>query len=150
MDRPRSRIVSSMGVLAAIVLALAGGCRKPAPAPAPPATPLPKIAGLYARYATANKGVGPANLDEFKRFIKALPPPTLTSLQIDTSRLDALFISPRDGQPVVILYRQQLASAPLVAYEKTGVEGKRQIIFLNGKVEEADEARLKSLTGPSS
>ena len=63
------------------------------------------------------------------------------------SSTDELFISERDEQPLVIIYgKTPTGVAPgVVAYEKLGVDGVRQVGFKIGQVEEADAARFAEL-----
>jgi hypothetical protein len=60
-----------------------------------------------------------------------------------------MFVSPRDSEAYVVLYGLKLAppdpqkGAPIVAYEKTGVNGKRLVARSTTQVEEIEEAKLK-------
>jgi hypothetical protein len=61
--------------------------------------------------------------------------------------MDDLFVSPHDGERYVVLYgpAPKTGDASVVAYEKTGVDGKRQVGFLLGNIQEVDEAEFKKL-----
>ena len=55
-----------------------------------------------------------------------------------------------DSQPFVVLYgpAPQGATSDVVAYEQTGVEGRRQAVSSLGSIQEVDEAELQQLLGP--
>ena len=89
----------------------------------PTAAKLRAVGNMYLDHAVGKGGAGPA---------------------------DGLFRSDRDGEPFVVLYGKKIAGvsgtdAPLVAHEKAGKAGRRLVAFANGKVELADESRLKEL-----
>jgi hypothetical protein len=69
---------------------------------------------------------------------------SLEKLRVDS--IDELFVSERDGQPLVVVYGSPPAGSDVVVYEHTGVNGKRLVGHRIGMVEEADEATFKSLT----
>jgi hypothetical protein len=100
------------------------------------------LASLYGRYITKHRGQPPPDEAALKKFIPTISPDELRALGVDSSNLDALFTSPRDGQPYVVRYRQ---SASVVAYEREGKNGKRYVAYSNTKVEEVDDAQLKQL-----
>lgn len=92
--------------------------------------------------------VGPANETEFKKYIQGLKPDAMQALGIDQAQLDTHFVSPRDEKPYKFLYKVRPGDPtkpPVIAYEQVGSGGKREVAFLNGKVEEVDEARFKEL-----
>ena len=100
------------------------------------------LASLYGRYITQHRGQPPPDEAALRKFIPTLSPDELRAMGVDTSNLDKLFTSPRDGQPYVVSYRQ---SAAVIAYEREGKDGKRTVAYPNARVEEADEARPKQL-----
>jgi hypothetical protein len=66
--------------------------------------------------------------------------------RMDIGGVDGLLKSPRDGQPLVVIYGKRQAPAdspntPWVAYEQTGVNGKHMAAMVRGAVDEltADE-----------
>ena len=92
----------------------------------------------------------PGLVKEFKDFIRSLPKAELDGMGVDPSNLDSLFTSPRDNQPFVVRYQQaksaggMMGGQPIVvAYEKTGVDGKRAVVTSLAGVEELDEAQFK-------
>jgi hypothetical protein len=67
----------------------------------------------------------PRNEDELKRFLEGLG---------ETGDLNEILHSPRDGQPYVILFGPPLdsdARDTVLAYEKTGADGKRYVVTLS-------------------
>ena len=122
---------------------LAGGCGPgTAPPPAPQEVHLKQLAILYGKYTGRHQGQGPKSEDDFKAFIKKLPPADLAGA--DPNNIDALFTSPRDGQPYKVLYNVRMASpgpqgAPVIAYEQTGEGGRRYVADALGGVQELDE-----------
>jgi hypothetical protein len=102
---------------------------------------------LVSFYIFANNQLGrpPASEQEFKDFIAANGSAAMERLQLTGP--DELLVSERDGQPFVIVYGKRPAgmSPDVVAYEKNGVDGKREVGFKLGMVNEVDEARFKEL-----
>lgn len=98
------------------------------------------ITTLYFR-ADSILRKSPATEQEFKEVIaqQNVDPGVL-----GVGSIDELFISDRDGQPLVVNYGQ---TAPLgvVAYEQVGKDGVRLVGFKNGQIEEADAARFAKL-----
>jgi hypothetical protein len=106
------------------------------------------LAVFYGRYVTQHRGQAPPDADAFRKFIEALPQGELAAMHV--TDVGSIFTSPRDGQPYVVRYgvAQQGPSptgAPPVAYEQTGVGGRRCVAFALGQVEEVDERRFKQL-----
>ncbi len=65
---------------------------------------------------------------------------------LDIANVDQLFLSERDQQPYVVLYGKRPANAnDLVAYEQTGVGGKRLVGYSIGLIAEVDEAQFQEL-----
>lgn len=100
------------------------------------------LASFYAEYISAN-GAPPKDEAVFRTFL------TESSKRIERMELggvDGLLKSPRDGQPLVVVYGKRIAPAgapnsPWVAHEQTGVDGKMMAAKVRGEVEEltADE-----------
>jgi hypothetical protein len=130
------------------VAVLAAGCSSQPGLTPRNSSNLVRLASLYGVYASQHNNVGPANEQEFKKFILAQPPEGLKTLGIDPAQIDQFFTSPRDNQPFRILYRVRAGDPtrpPVIAYEQTGSGGTREVAFLFGKVEEVDEARFRQL-----
>jgi hypothetical protein len=85
-------------------------------------------------------GRDPASEQELKAAIDKMG---LSLQSMKVASIDELFVSERDGQPFVIVY----GSSPqgVAAYEQTGIDGKRQVGFKLGNIEEVDEARFAEL-----
>ena len=111
---------------------------------------LKTLAILYMQFAGQHQGKGPASEAEFKAFIQKLPEDQRKSLNVKD--VDALFVSPRDGKPYVIVYGAKRSAAPsptgsgapVVGYEQVGVGGRRYVASALGAVEEVDEAAFKT------
>lgn len=105
------------------------------------------VTTLYFRAASV-LGKRPETEQEFKQAI-AGGKMDLSVLGVDS--VDELFVSDRDGQPIVVVYGSALKSvAPgVVAYEQTGKDGMRLVGFNNGQVEEADQTRFAQLVPDS-
>jgi hypothetical protein len=101
------------------------------------------VAALYFRAHSA-LGKNPENEQEFKN---AVSHGKMDLDVLGVSSVDELFISDRDGQPLVIVYGQQPKGvAPgVIAYEQTGKDGVRLVGTSNGQVIEADAARFAEL-----
>ncbi len=129
----------------AALLAVLPGCGEGAPrAKQLETSNLRSIVSLY-NYAFSSTGRPPANEQEFKQFIATNGTAMMETLHI--ANPDEFFISERDGQPFVVVYgqRPQDMSRDVVAYEQTGVDGRRQVGLSLGSIEEADEARFREL-----
>jgi hypothetical protein len=132
------------------VLVAAPGCGSDG-LDSPTAVRLKALANFYLDCAVAQNGRGPANEQALRKHLRIQPDFILKTNGIEPSAIDSLFSSERDGEPFVVLYGVQISrisgtSAPLIAHEKTGKNGKRLAVCANGKVEVADEARLKELS----
>lgn len=102
----------------------------------------------YGSYLAAHRGVPPASEAEFKAYVDENWQRIASFPQ--GKKPEDLFISNRDKQPYVILYGAVTgppgpAGQPVIAYEKTGVRGKRLVASALSAVEEVDEARFKQL-----
>ena len=148
---PRLRAAAWLLVLAPIALS---GCASSDELNSPTAARLHGIAAYYLDLAFARHGGGPANEQELKKHMRRQERSDLLSNGIDPQTIDsALFVSERDGEPFVVLYKLSITkvtadSAPLVAYEKTGKNGKRLAALANTKVVLVDEAGLEALKSP--
>lgn len=108
------------------------------------------IANFYLEYAIGKKAKGPANEEALKKHVRSRPDFILKNSGIDPSSIDSAFISERDQQPFVIIYDVVISqisgtSAPLIAHEQTGKNGKVLVVFANGNVELVNDARLQEL-----
>jgi hypothetical protein len=134
-----------------LLIAIVGlvGCGRSAAKPEPSPRNLQQIQVLYTIYLQSNKLTGPANEDEFKRFVRSQGAAEARRQEIDLGDLDQLFISPRDGQPYVVNYglhfEPQKANQQVVVYETRGRDGLRAVAFATGWSEEVDAKRAAEL-----
>ena len=96
---------------------------------------------LYAK-ALSQLGHPPKDEQEFKQAISSSNI-SLQSLKVDS--IDQVFVSDRDGQPLVVVYGPPKSGSDVIVYEQTGVDGKRLVGHKIGMVDEVDEARFKEL-----
>lgn len=111
-------------------------------------TNLKKVANLYASYQRSNDYLGPKDLDSFKKYIAQMTPRRLQLMHVDLNNLDAMFVSERDQKPIKIRFGVQgsmMGPPNAVAFEETGVDGKRMVAFTNASVVEANDATYNDL-----
>jgi hypothetical protein len=107
-----------------------------------------RVANLYMAYQRVHNWQGPKDKTAFTDFIqKEMPAHRLEMMQVNANDIEGLFTSERDGQPFQIRYG--IGGGPgwavAVVFEKMGVEGKRQVSFTDGSVEEAASDRYSQL-----
>jgi hypothetical protein len=115
---------------------------------------LKTISSLYGDYLLSHNNKGPESDKAFKEYItRKMSKETLNAIGVEVDRLDEYFLSPRDQWPLHIRYGITVTNlgknAPLLACENKGVRGRRLGVYVNGKVEDLDENKLKSLLPPS-
>jgi hypothetical protein len=116
----------------------------------PTAVKLKAVASFYLDYAVAKNGKGPTQEEHLKRHVQGLPDFVVRMNGADPTNLADLYVSGRDQEPFVIRYGVSISgmsgnSAPVVAHEKTGKNGKVLVAYANTKVDHVDEARLQEL-----
>ncbi|MBA3482551.1 MAG: hypothetical protein H0T51_12120 [Pirellulales bacterium] len=95
------------------------------------------LASYYGDYMSAT-GAPPKDETAFRAYL------TESAERIDrmdVGGVDGLLKSPRDGQPLVVVYGRPIAppaapNSPWVAHEQTGVDGKMMASKVRGEVEE--------------
>jgi hypothetical protein len=97
------------------------------------------LASFYNR-AARDLGRYPKDEQELKQTISKMD---LNLEAMKLSNVDEVFVSERDGQPLVIVLPPNAKG--VIAYEKTGVEGTRLVAFSEGNVQEVDESRFREL-----
>jgi len=111
-------------------------------------TTLKKLSNLYTSYSTKNGNLGPPDEATFKQYIRDADPYLAKAIDFNPSDPDRLFVSTRDGKPFRVRYRVRLGNprspAPII-HEAAGVDGRHEVGFAYGRVEEVDEARLRQL-----
>ena len=122
---------------------LAVGCG-PTQVPQKPASRhIQNLARGYLAYK-ASKGKPPPDEKDFKAFLAKLPPERAKPVGLEDGNVDSLFVSPRDGKPYVVSYKAGMGRAPII-HEQEGKNGKRQVAYPTGQVDEIDEARFRQL-----
>jgi len=111
-------------------------------------TNIERLANLYTGYQSENNWRGPADEAAFKGFIRSFDPKKLQRIGVDPAAIDAMFTSERDEQPFKIKYSvpgSAMGSAEPVIFESVGVDGLRQVGFLDMTEREVDEAEYQTL-----
>jgi hypothetical protein len=138
----RTRIVSA-GVAAVLAAGLVGCTDETAKQiGAMNTSNIQRVSNLYAGFQNMKSPKGPKDEAEFKEFVKAYAPDKLTAMGIDPGNAESVFVSERDGQPFKIRYKVGggRGSVAPVVFEAVGKDGKKQVGFTGGKVEEVDDA----------
>lgn len=98
------------------------------------------VTTLYFR-AKSTLGKPPASEQEFKEVIAQ---DNVDPGVLGVDSVDELFVSDRDGQPLVVDYGQTSPQG-VVVYEQVGKDGVRLVGFTSGQIEEADAAKFAQL-----
>src|SRR5262249_43122293 len=106
-----------------------------------------RLSNIYAGHQNYKNGKGPKDEAEIKAFIKAYDPEMLTAMGFDQGHIDKAFTSERDGAAFKIRYGVGggKGSVDPVVFEATGKDGKKQVGYTGGKVEDVDDATYTSL-----
>jgi len=148
MAHHRRRNPRILCALVAVVTAAAAGCSGGPSKPVPlQGSNLGRLAMIYTLYLQNNR-TPLTNEQDLVTYAKSLKPEGVKAMGIDVTQVEQYFTSPRDGKPYRLILKVQggdPANPPPVAYEQVGVNGKREVGFLFGKVEEVDEARFRQL-----
>jgi len=108
-----------------------------------------RVSNLYAAFQNMKSARGPKDQAELTQFIKEYDPEKLRMMGVSNG-VEPLFVSERDGKPFHIRYKVGggRGSVDPVAFEQEGKDGKRQVGFTGGKIEEVDGDRYQAyLTG---
>jgi len=109
------------------------------------------VASFYGDYLSAH-GAPPKDEAAFRAFLQE------RSKQIERMNIggvDGLLKSPRDEQPLVVVYGKRIAPPdsphmPWAAFEQTGVDGKRMAAQVRGSIEELTTEEIEKLqAGPA-
>jgi hypothetical protein len=130
-------------LIAAMPVAAMFGCG-PTETHSGPTDDIGNLRGIARVYTMANRDLGrpPRNVDELKNILApAMDNP------------ESVFRSQRDGQEFVIVWGldmvgRDLNSPTVLAYERTGVDGKRLVVNCAGNVTEVSEADFSKLRFP--
>lgn len=150
----RTRVV--LAVLLAVAFFGLAGCRRDSAREMIAAnndTNAKRLGTLYGFFQLRNELRGPRDEAEFRAFIAAQDPGRLALAGVSPARLDDLFRGERDRLPLRIRYgidtRVRGPALPVV-FEQVGRDGRRQVGFTGGGVEEVDAATAEILwTGSS-
>jgi hypothetical protein len=107
-----------------------------------------RLANVYLAFQSENDWRGPADEVKFKDFLHACDPTRLERVGVDPQAIDSLFVGERDGQPFKVRYGVKgsvMGSAEPVIFESVGVDGKREVGFLNMSQREVDETEYQLL-----
>jgi hypothetical protein len=91
-------------------------------------------------------GQGPKDEADLTKFIKEFDPAKLKMMGIDPGDVGKLLVSERDGKPFRVRYGVGggRGSVSPVVFEQDGKDGKKQVGFTGGKVEDVDDATYKA------
>ncbi|SRR5216683_2098132 len=137
------KVVCDQAVLGLIALfSLLTGCsQKIEPQPVPPAEArIRKLGSIYHEFG-ASQHKKPASMDELKAWAKKVSKTKLAEMQIEDA--EAVFFSPRDNQPYVLVHGGPAGPWQVIAHEKTGMDGKRYVVTARGSALEIEDAAFK-------
>ena len=142
ISAPRGLLLSWFAIA---LLAALPGCRGTQAAVAQPevSARITSLLRLYQAYVDKHKK-GPANEAALLEFGQKLTPQEREAYLINEP-IENIFTSPRDQQKFVVKYNQRIDPGQnrAIAWEATGVNGKRFVALSIGYIEEYDEATLK-------
>lgn len=101
----------------------------------------------YMKFLGRHQGKSPADRAELEQFIKVMPEGERSAIGIHD--IAEIFHSSRDGEPLVVRYG--IAVPPpgpnptVIAYEQTGMNNKRMVVYGNGGIEEITSEKLTEL-----
>jgi hypothetical protein len=142
MRRPKT-LSALCGLL--VLSCLLSGCGTKEIPPLPPEQiHILKLTSILAEYRRTHKNALPANADEFKKWASSLKRDQLAKFGIDN--LDDALVSPRDHEPYQITPGKpnRMGIIPVIAYEKTGVNGKRYVLSSMGTAGEVNEEAMRN------
>jgi hypothetical protein len=107
---------------------------------------VPHLRVLTNLYFQANSKLGknPSNEEEFKQAINSS---NVDWGAVGVAGADELFVSDRDGKPLVVVYGPPPQGRPfsVVVYEQEGLNGIRLVGTSDGQVQEADASKFAQL-----
>jgi len=109
-----------------------------------------RVANLFGAWQNSHGGQGPKDMESIKAFAEGIPPDALQNMKIEPTKLDALFISERDGKPFKIKFgaaRSLMGPHIAVVFEEKGIDDKKQVAWTNAQVREVDDAEYQQLWG---
>jgi len=128
-----------------VVLAAAGcGGGKNSPPSNEALLAIENVGKWYQLYRSDNGGKPPADEEAFLAFVNS----TLTERGQGTVDREKLLVSPRDGEPYVVLFGKkntQNQEINIVAYEKVGAYGTKLVVTEMGRSRLVEDSDLQSL-----
>ncbi len=142
-----------LAVTAAVVL-LATGCSGGSDAmESPTAARLKGLATMYMDFIVAKGGNTPASEAELKKHMRTVDAIQLNMAGIQRDKIDEAFVSLRDNEPFVVVYGVAPGTlgakdGPVIAYEKTGIDGKKLVVNVSTHLSYVNEQQLQELLQP--
>jgi hypothetical protein len=138
--------------LAALLILCLSGCGDSDALNSPTAQRMQGLANAYLDHVVGANG-SPADEAALKKNRRGLRASVQYDFHIDPNNVDASFVSDRDKEPLVVIYGKGIGkisgdSKQVIAHEKTGVNGRRLVVFASTKVAVVDEAELEQLKSP--
>lgn len=151
MRKPRILIVLAQLVMLPVVGA---GCSRPGAVAGfdeykrLQQTSLKPLGLLYGQFIEQNRGRAPATQEQFNKYLRRLPDGELQRLRVDG--IESLFVSPRDGEPLAILYgkevgRSGVTGMPWIAYEQKSTNGQRYVVNAIGLASVMEEEEFRDV-----
>lgn len=107
-----------------------------------------RLSNLYQAYRLRNNSQGPQDQAALVAFLREkMIPERLERMGVDPDNIEGLFVSDRDGEPLVVRYGVPggLGAVDAVVFEKEGSDGKRQVGFTDGSLKEVDAGQYEQL-----
>ncbi|MGI9429927.1 MAG: hypothetical protein ACR2NM_14795 [Bythopirellula sp.] len=107
-----------------------------------------RLANLYEAFQSRHNWRGPKDEADLKSFLEGWNPNKLANIGVNPEAIDEVFVSERDGEPLQIRYGVPghiMGSEAAVVFEKTGIDGRRMVGFLNMTRREVDAAEYDRL-----
>lgn len=128
-------------ILLSVAMGLLAGCGSGGNKASRELSHIRLLTSLYVKAGT-NLGHNPNSEEEFKKAI-ADSDVKLENLRVES--IDELFISDRDGKPLIVVYGNALPTSDVIVYEQEGVNGMKEVGHKIGMVEAVDAAKFAEL-----
>lgn len=137
----------------ALAAALVCGCGGSDALESPTAARLKGLSLMYMDHIVAKNGNTPANEAELKKHMRTVDAIQLSLAGFSRDKLDDAFVSLRDNEPFVVIYNVNAGTlgakdGPVIAYEKTGVGGKKLVVNVSAQLSYVSEDRLQEMLKP--
>lgn len=106
-----------------------------------------RLSNLYAAHQNFKGGKGPKDEAAFKTFVREFDATKLGMMGVDPANVDVVFVSDRDGQPFKVRYGVGggRGSNDPVVFEQVGKDGKKQVGYTSGTVQELADGEADRL-----